>query len=67
MGYNIDQFVNVHSPKLGRLVADVQQQAFETAVVYDAVDDEAWPVLVYTLRGNPVAWYDLEQSAGIVV
>ena len=67
MAYDIDLFVNEHSPKLGRLIEDVAQADFENCVHFDAVNDEACPVFVYELRGEPVAWYDDENCCGIVV
>jgi len=67
MAYDLDVFVNEHSPKLGRLVRDVAREDFERSVKFDAVNDSACPVYVYELKGNPVAWYDEELAWGIVV
>lgn len=37
---------------------------FEQGIRYDAVDDSAAPVYVYTVKGEPVAWYDFELAEG---
>ena len=67
MAYDIDVFVNEHSPKIGQKCRDISQSDFEKCVVFDAVNDDACPVFVYELRGEPVAWYDDEREFGIVV
>lgn len=67
MSYNVDTFVNVHSYKIGQQVSDVSQSEFEKLVVHDNINEDAFPVFVYELRGEPVAWYDEENEFGIVV
>ena len=37
---------------------------FEQGCEYDAVDDSAAPVYVYTREGRAVAWYDWELAQG---
>ncbi len=58
-GYDIDCFTqgNRHNDSSA-------QPEFENKVTYDAIDDQAFPVSIYTLRGKPVAWYDSENHCG---
>lgn len=39
---------------------------FEAMIVYDTADDTAWPVMLYTLRGEMTAWYDCENYHGFI-
>lgn len=39
---------------------------FAAKFEHDAVDDAAFPVLVYERNGTPVAWYDFECIRGFV-
>lgn len=79
MSYNLDTFVNV-TAKAGKLVefvdsADLTDEdlfevlptAFGKAVEHDAVNEQAFPVFVYELKGNPVAFYDCELLRGYIV
>lgn len=52
----------------GSAAQQLEQAAdmFERGIEYDAVDDSAFPVYVYTVKGKPVAWYDLELAEGYV-
>lgn len=67
MAYDIDQFVNVHSVKVGTQISDVSREAFEKCVFFDNVNEDAFPVYVYENNGDPIAWYDEDLECGIVV
>lgn len=67
---DIDSFVNgnEHNIELAAGDLDAVQDEFERglALVTDGVNDDAFPVLVYTNAGVPVAWVDLELGWGYV-
>lgn len=67
MAYDLCTFVNEHARKVGQEINNVTQKQFEKCVVFDRVNSRACPVYVYELRGEPVAFYDAEFEAGVVV
>jgi len=80
MTYNLDTFVNVTAKKLGKrfsfpvneLYNDVDlyerfPKTFANMFNYDAVNEQADPVFVYELKGEPVAFYDCELLVGYIV
>jgi hypothetical protein len=71
---NIDKFVNSNKFNVRfeltnddpELMFEAYPARFEDMIKYDEVNDDADPVLVYMLNGQPVAWYDMENAQGYV-
>jgi len=79
MRYNLDTFVNTNNYNAEIHVNDVDavdcddmfemfptQFARDNNIVYDTVNRDADPVVVYELNGAQVAWYDCENLHGFV-
>lgn len=74
--YNLDAFVNTNSYNYElAVVAAHDEDSFEAFparfvldnnIEYDVVNQDADPVFVYELQGQPVAWYDCENQVGFV-
>jgi hypothetical protein len=69
-GIDIDAFVNGNARNIELEAGDLDavQDEFERGLVLhtDGVNDDGFPVLVYTSMGKPVAWIDLELGWGYV-
>ena len=71
---NIHTFVSSNAPNVRfeldnddpELMFEALPARFEDMVQHDEVNDDADPVLVYMLNGQPVAWYDMENAQGYV-
>ena len=71
---NIDTFVNSNAVNVRfeltnddpELMFEAYPSRFADMVQHDEVNDDADPVLVYMLNGQPVAWYDMENAQGYV-
>ena len=71
---NIHAFVNSNKPNVQfdivndepELIFEALPSRFADMVQHDDVNEEADPVLVYMLNGQPVAWYDMENAHGYV-
>ena len=71
---NIHAFVNSNKPNVQfdivndepELIFEALPARFADMVQHDDVNEEADPVLVYMLNGQPVAWYDMENAHGYV-
>lgn len=65
---NISTFINSNNAnvKCTNATLEQAQHTFETKFTYDTVNDEAWPVLVYMLNNNAIAWYDEENMCGYI-
>lgn len=57
-----DLFVNGNAPTVKR----IEQSDFEQLVIFDTVNDEAFPVLVYQNGNEMTAWYDEENEYGYI-
>ena len=66
--YDIDKFVNTNKANIEiddeNFSEDQAKAKFELSVKFDNVNEQAFPVLVYEVAGNAVAWYDLEMFLG---
>ena len=68
--YSIDAFVNGNARNIElehKVELDDVQSDFEQHIEFDACDDAAFPVLVYTKSQQPIAWVDLECACGYIV
>lgn len=45
---------------------NIEQENFEKLVKFDTVNDDAFPVLVYQIGNEMVAWYDEENEYGYI-
>ena len=39
---------------------------FQENIVYDTINEQALPVIVYEKEGEPVAWFDIERTHGFI-
>jgi hypothetical protein len=67
---DIDAFVsgNPANTRISARGLDEVEQEFLAGLSreWDAVDEDAFPVMVYRREGQPVAWVDLELGEGYV-
>lgn len=65
---DLEAFVN-GNPANVTMDAGQDQGDFEAGLLvpYDNEDDGLFPVIVYLMGDEPVAWYDMENAFGYVV
>jgi hypothetical protein len=69
MSYDIDKFVNTNKVNVSfdDESDEVQSELeFEKLVQFNEIDSTAFPVLIYKMNNEPVAWYDLERFVGSI-
>ena len=76
MSFDIDSFINEVEPNVDftdksgitEEEQDLLQVEFEKLVKFDNNKGYAscYPVVVYTLKKKPVAWYDIEMQVGYI-
>lgn len=61
--YDLEGFVNNSTVNF-----EGSREGFERAIViWDAVNEVGFPVVVYEYQGIPVAWYDIENEWGHIL